>query len=161
MFQTKCIKPVMFQNEEYWAEAVWCEVYLTCVSSIRKTLSGAKIWLSEWQNSWENAGPFYFDRQIYITSYSRKPNCRKCQKIYRLGEKGICFVSMATHYYTLHIIRSVNVNETLLTPTNTLSSKQYSGRHHKKTVFWVWHNLTFCYQKKINNFRIVLIFFWK
>ena len=22
MFQTKCIKPVMFQNEEYWAEAV-------------------------------------------------------------------------------------------------------------------------------------------
>ena len=33
MFKTKCIKPVMFQNEEYWAEAVWCEVYLTCVSS--------------------------------------------------------------------------------------------------------------------------------
>ena len=135
MFKTKCIKLKMFSNEMYWAEAVWCEVYLTCVSSIRKTLSGAKIWLSEWQNSWENAGPFYLDRQIYITSYSRKPNCRKCQKIYRLGEKGICFVSMATHYYTLHIIRSVNVNETLLTPTNTLSSKQYSGRHHKKKLF--------------------------
>ena len=29
----KCIKPEMFLNEVYWAEAVWFAVYPTCVSS--------------------------------------------------------------------------------------------------------------------------------
>ena len=35
MSKTKSIKPEMLKKKMYWAKAVLCETYLTCISSIK------------------------------------------------------------------------------------------------------------------------------